>query len=97
MTGRVHGPDEIVVGFTACYVAIDVAGAGHAGGNPRVGPVRLTAINVVARHGRAPLGSGRIPIQKNGMTLLTPTGHNPKEHDPDDPAQKDRQNRNRQA
>ena len=97
MTGRVHGPDEVVVGFPAFYVAIDVAGAGHAGGNLRVSSVGLSAINVVARHGRARLGSGRIPIQENGMRLLILTGGNPKEHDSDDPAQKDRQNRNRQA
>src|SRR6185295_3043928 len=94
LASGIHSPHEIMVSGSAADFVINVSWGGH-GSQRSERPVGLATVDVVAGHGYAGFGGGRVPLQENGVRLSV--GPHPKQDCAHDPKEKDRQNRQRQA
>ena len=95
MTGCIDGLNKVAVRGSPADIAINIAGRGYARSDRLESSIELAAVNVIAGDRHAGPGIRRVPFQENAMRPAA--GRHPEEHHPDDPENKDHQNRNRQA
>jgi hypothetical protein len=94
LTAFVNRSDEIVVGFTADHVSVNIGRFAYMGRNSLISAVGCAAINVIASNGEGWLRR-RIPFEEDAVRLLG--GRDLESHHADDSRRQDRQNHDRQG